>query len=297
MGETLLLVDAYSLIYRAFYAIRVLTGPGGEPVNAIFGFTKMLRKLLAEHRPSHAAVVFDLGPPTVRLALLPSYKAQRPPTPPDLERQVPAIRDMIPALGLALIEAEGQEADDLIATLAVRFADAGGDVLIASTDKDFMQLVGPRLRLVRSDGKETKLVDAAAVQARYGVPPEQIVDLLSLTGDAVDNIRGVPGVGEKTAADLLGKYQTLDNLLAHASDIPKPKLRDALLAHTAQLHVNRVLIALRCDLELPLDRESLRVQSPDYPALLALTERFGFKSFRAELEKERTASADLFDGR
>jgi len=297
MADTLLLYDAYSLIYRAFYAIRTLTGPDGEPVNAIYGLTKMLRKLIADRAPSHHAAVFDLGAPHKRLALLPSYKAQRPPTPPDLDKQLPAIRTMLQALRVPLVEIDGEEADDIIATLAVQAAHAGSDVLIASNDKDFMQIVGPRVRLLRPDAKETTTVDAPAVRARFGIAPEQIVDFLSLLGDSVDNIPGAPGVGEKTAAQLLQLYGTLDNLLAHVSEVAKPKLRDSLATSADRLRANRQLIALQTNIPLPMSLEALKVVSPDTTALAALYRRFGFKSLLAELERvPEQGTGDLFGG-
>ena len=294
MAETHLLFDAYSLIYRAFYAIRTLTGPDGEPVNAIYGLTKMLRKLIANHRPAYYAAVFDLGAPQKRLGLLSSYKAQRPPTPPDLEKQLPAIREILQAMRVPIVEIEGEEADDIIATLAIRAAHAGHDVLIASNDKDFMQIVNPRIRLLRPDGKETAMIDPAGVEARCGVKPEQIVDYLSLVGDAVDNIPGAPGVGEKTAAQLLQTYGTLDNLLAHAGEIAKPRLRDTLNASAERLRTNRQLIALQTSVPLP-PMEALEVRPPDPAALAALFRRFGFKSLLAELEKSADPSPGELD--
>ncbi len=294
MADKLLLVDAYSLIYRAFFAIRSLTGPEGQPVNAIYGFTKMLRKLLAEHRPTHCAVVFDLGPPQARLAALPSYKEQRPPTPPDLDAQLPAIRAVLAAMRLPVVESHGEEADDIIATLATRAAREGVEVLIASNDKDFAQLVGPGIRLLRPGTTEEAVLDAGGVQARYGVRPDQIVDFLSLVGDSVDNIPGVPGVGEKTAADLLRRYGSIDQLLARASELPRPKLRDALAASADRLRANRALIALRTDLPLSVNLADLKVQPPDYAALTAELKRLGFKSLVAELEAEAGRSDDLF---
>ena len=294
MANCLLLVDAYSQIYRAFFAIRSLTGPGGEPVNALYGFTKMLRKMLVDHRPSHCAVVFDLGAPQARLEILPSYKEQRPPTPPDLDAQLPAIREVIAAMRFPALEVEGEEADDLIATLALRAARAGWDVLIASNDKDFAQIVGPRIRLVRPNGNEPVVWDAAGVEARYGVRPEQMVDFLSLTGDSVDNIRGVSGVGEKTAAELLRKHGNVDKLLASAGEISKPKLREALLAAADQLRRNRRLVSLRSDLPLDVTLDSLKIQPPDYAKLVEICRRFGFKSLRTEFESESARSHDLF---
>jgi DNA polymerase-1 len=294
MSDCLLLVDAYSQIYRAFFAIRSLTGPNGEPVNAIFGFTKMLRKMLTDYHPSHCAVVFDLGAPQARLSILPSYKEQRPPTPPDLDAQLPAIREVISAMCLTIVEIDGEEADDLIATLAVRAAQDGWDALIASNDKDFTQIVGPRIRLVRPNGNEAAVWEAADVEARYGVKPEQMVDFLSLTGDSVDNIRGVSGVGEKTAAELLRKFGSVDRLLAAINEISKPKLREAVRSAADQLRINRQLVSLRTDLKVDVTLESLKLQVPDYTKLIEICRRFGFKSLRAELDKESQRDAGLF---
>jgi DNA polymerase-1 len=295
MLETVLLYDAYSLIYRAFFAIRVLTGPDGAPVNAIYGLTKMLKKMAADHTPSHHAAVFDLGAPHKRLALLPTYKAQRPPTPPTLETQLPPIREMLQALRIPIVEIDGDEADDIIATLAVRAADAGRSVLIASSDKDFMQIVGPRIRLLRGDGKEAVIVDPAGVKARFGVDPGQMVDFLSLLGDSADNIPGAPGIGEKTAAQLLQAYGTLEKLLASVSDIVKPKLRETLIASAEKLRANRRLIALQTDVPLAVDLEALKVRPPDTAALADLYRRFGFKSLLTELTgTSATEEGDLF---
>ena len=297
MAATVLLYDAYSLIYRAFYAIRTLTGPDGQPVNAIYGLTKMLKKMTADQAPSHHAAVFDLGAPHKRLALLPGYKAQRPPTPPDLEKQLPAIRDVLTAMRVPIVEIEGEEADDIIATLAVRAARAAYNVLIASNDKDFMQIVGSHIRLLRPDGKETSTVDPQAVRARFGVAPGQIVDFLSLLGDSVDNIPGAAGVGEKTAAQLLQTYGTLDNLLTRVSEIAKPKLRDSLAASAQRLRDNRQLIQLQTAVSLPVDIEELKVRPPDTSALAALYARFGFKTLLAEVEHRSAAGEmDLFAG-
>jgi len=279
MTISVLLVDAYAAIYRAFFAIRTLTGPRGEPVNAIYGFTKMLRKLLADHCPSHCAVVFDQGVPQYRLTILPSYKQQRPPTPPELDAQLPSIRGVLAALRIPIIEIDGEEADDIIATLAVRSVAAGADVLIASHDKDFMQIVAPHVRLIRTNGKETAVIDEVGVESRYGVKPKQMVDFLSLVGDPADNIRGVAGVGEKTAAELLRKYKTAETLLASVSQIDKPRLREAIRASA-----DRTLAATLDDLKL---------QAPDYPKLSALFKQLGFKSLLAEVDNASSSLGNL----
>ncbi|HUJ72804.1 MAG TPA: 5'-3' exonuclease H3TH domain-containing protein [Verrucomicrobiae bacterium] len=292
MATGLLLLDAYSLIYRAFYAIRSLTGPDGQPVNAIYGFTKMVRKMMADHQPIYCGAVFDLGAPQKRLDLLPSYKIHRPPTPPDLDRQLPAIREVLTAMRIPIVEQEGEEADDLIATLGVQAAGAGQDVLIASNDKDFMQIVGPRICLLRPDGKETVICDASGVQARYGIRPDQVIDYLSLLGDSVDNVPGVPGVGEKTATQLIQEYGTLENLLAHTAEIAKPKLREALETAADRIRANRLLITLHTNLPLPVTFDALKVSPGDTAALASLFRRFGFKSLLAEVEKAAAPATD-----
>ena len=294
MTATLLLVDAYAMIYRTFYAIRNLTGPAGEPVNAIYGCTKMLRKYLATHRPTHCAVVFDLGAPHERLAILPSYKAQRPPTPPDLVAQLPAIRNVLQALGLPVVEHAGEEADDIIATLAHRAAAADQSVLIASNDKDFAQLVTDRVRLLRTGDKADQIYDSAAVQIKYGVSPSQIVDLFSLVGDSVDNIPGVPGVGEKTAVALLRQFHDLDQLLIRVAEVDRPKLRASLVEHTDRIRLNQRLIRLHQNVAVQSTWESLEVPSPDYPALLTAMKRHGFQSLVTEIQLEAQQGGDLF---
>jgi DNA polymerase-1 len=280
----LLLVDAYAQIYRAFYAIRALNGPDGSPVNAVFGFTKMLRKFLTDHQPTHAAVVYDLGAPQRRLDALPSYKEQRPPTPPDLERQLPVIREVLDGLRIAVVEREGEEADDIIGTLAKRAEVAGYDVLIASNDKDFMQIVSPRIRLLRGNGKDQAIIDPAGVKASYGLDAGQMVDYFSLIGDSVDNIPGVPGIGKLTATALLQQYGTVAGILAAAPQITKPKLRAALLAAGDQIKLNRSLVELDCNVPGLPDLTSLAVQRQDADKLRAVHARCGFRTLLAELE-------------
>lgn len=297
MPNTLLLVDAYAMIYRAFYAIRGLTGPAGQPVNAVFGFIKMTRKLLNHFSPTHAAVVYDLGPPAKRLALLPQYKAQRPPTPPDLETQLPAIRRAVQALGLMVVEQEGEEADDLVATLAVTGACQDFRVYIVSHDKDFFQLVGPRIQVIRSELSGVLTYDEEAVRKRYGIGSDQVVDFLSLVGDTADNIPGVPGVGEKTAALLLQQYGALDRLLEQLDELTKPKLRQSLAEWRDQLVKNRQLIALQRDVPLTVSLDEMRLAAPDYGALIALGRELGFKSLVEEWVRNSIPQDDLFSKR
>jgi len=292
--QKLLLIDAFSMVYRSFYAIQSLTGSDGQPLNAVYGFTKALRRILDAQQPTHVGVIFDQGAPQRRLVAFPSYKANRSPIPPDLKRQLPVIREMLAAFRLMVVEMEGEEADDIIATLAVQSSRSGADVIIVSTDKDFAQLVGPRIRLLRPDGKQIGLVDADTVRKIYGVTPEQMVDYLSLLGDAVDNIPGIAGVGEKTAALLLRQFGSLESLLERISEVSKPAIRCEISAHADRLRQNRALIALYTDLLLPVSWEELQCSKPDMAALHTLFEQLGFKSFITELEKFDNQTPELF---
>ncbi|MCX5971742.1 MAG: hypothetical protein NTV14_09640 [Coprothermobacterota bacterium] len=278
MEKTLLLIDANHQTYRAYFALPTLSSPSGEPVNAVYGFTRMVRKWLIEFQPTHGAAVFDHGPPVQRLAAFPCYKADRPPAPVEMLAQLPKIREFLEALRFPIVERQGEEADDVVATLAFQGAKRGARVYIASNDKDFAQLVGPQIRWVRSERKGNVALDVSAVSERYGVPPAQMVDLLSLVGDMVDNIPGVSGVGEKTAAALLREFGDIENLLAKASVIPRPKLRDAIQASFDQLRTNRFLIALRTNLNLQLDLDGLKLRTPDLRQLTDLFEGWGFRS-------------------
>jgi DNA polymerase-1 len=295
MANTVLLIDAYAIIYRAFYAIPHLTAPDGQPVNAVFGFIKMVRKAIADHRPTHAAVVFDLGPPQKRLETLPSYKAQRPPTPPDLDAQLPMIRQAIEALRLTLVEKDGEEADDLIASIAIRASQQGDKVIIMSSDKDFLQLVTDQIRMARPDGKNTVLYDPAKVQERYGVTPSQMVDLLSLVGDSVDNIPGVPGIGPKTAARLLNQFGNLETLLDRTKEITQPKLRESLQAHAMQARQNRDLIRLHTDVQPDLDLSSLRMQELNAQSFANICRACGFKTLQSEITTQQQEQTELFN--
>lgn len=288
-APTLLLVDAYALLYRAFHALPPLRNALGEPTGAVYGFIKTLRKYIADYQPTHWAIVFDLGAPAARLRQLPTYKAQRPPTPKDLENQLPLLRDWLAASRIPIVEREGEEADDLIATLADHAAARGVCCLIASGDKDFAQLVTDQVRLLKPIAKgkpeEAALMDADAVRARYGVAPQQMADYLALLGDASDNIPGVAGVGPKTASALLQKFGSLENLLRNLPKIENPALRDKLGAHADLLRRNQTLVTLRRDLPLDISLDALKLAPPDYSRLLPVLQRLGSKSLLAEAQK------------
>jgi len=217
--DRLLIIDGHAYAYRAFHAIRGLRSPSGQPTNAVYGFVKMLAKMRAAIEPTHLIVVWDGGLSAERTAVLPEYKAQRPAMPDDLKPQLDEITGYLKAAAVASFCGEGVEADDYIACLARRASDAGMTVVIASSDKDFMQLVSARVGLLNPGDKSGTVWTDVQVRAKTGVEPSQIVDWLSLTGDSVDNIPGVPGVGPKTAAELLKQFGSVTALYERLDEV------------------------------------------------------------------------------
>ena len=203
------LIDGSSQMYRAYHAIRGLSGPDGRSTNAVYGFTTMLRKLIADHQPEFVAASFDLAGPTFRDDLFAGYKANRTPMPSDLVDQVPLVREACEAMGVPVLTSERFEADDVIGTLAMQAREAGFEVAIVTGDKDFFQLVGDGIR-VYNPKEEGTWYDREGVIARWSVAPERVVDVLALMGDSIDNIPGVPGIGEKGARELIATYGSLD---------------------------------------------------------------------------------------
>ena len=283
---TLLLVDGHAYAYRAFYAIRSLNSPEGAPTNAIYGFVKMLQKMENILRPTHRLVLWDRGLAAERMAELPEYKQQRAPTPEDLERQFPQIESWLEAAGIAAWSHPETEADDWIGTYARRAEAQGWRTVVASSDKDFMQLVSDRVGLFNPNDKIEKVWTAAEVVAKTGVRPEQVVDWLSLIGDAVDNIPGVPGVGSKTATQLLQKYDSIESLMGRLAEVKSESQRTNLQASADSLLRNRRLISLRTDLVGGPDLQALRIESPDAvrrERLGTMYRKWGFRSLLSEL--------------
>lgn len=295
MTPRVLLVDAYSQIYRAYFAIRHLTTSDGRPVNAVFGFANILQKSLAALDPSHVAAVFDCGPPQRRLAIQADYKAQRPPTPPDLEPQLPILRELLAAWRIPIVAVEGEEADDLIATLACHARQDNLPAIILSNDKDFAQIVTPQIRWLHSGSTTPDGDGPAEILNRFGVHPHQMTDYLSLIGDKVDNIPGVAGIGPKTAAALLAQFGSLDNLLRQLRQLDKPRLRQALENACDQLRQNQQMIRLRQDLTLPIALRDLTRQPPDPQRLQPILDQLGFRTLRRELLPSTTDPQTLLD--
>ena len=280
-GSHVYLIDGSGYIFRAFHALPPLTRPSdGLPVGAVHGFCAMLWKLLRETKmseaPTHLAVIFDAGRETFRNKISAEYKAHRPPPPDELIPQFALIRDAVQAFNVACIEQDGYEADDLIATYARDVVNAGGDVTIVSSDKDLMQLIRPGV--VMLDTMKGKRIGRDEVIEKFGVPPEKVIDVQSLAGDSVDNVPGVPGIGVKTAAELIIEYGDLDTLLARAGEIKQPKRREKLIEFADQARMSRELVTLKDDVPVEVGVERTVVHEPDPATLLGFLRAMEFNT-------------------
>lgn len=290
----LLLVDGHYFLYRSFFAIRGLKNSKGEPTNAIYGFIKALRKMVADVRPDRAAVIWDAGMPARRVELQPAYKQNRTEMPDELRPQEDWLQERMPMVGLQSLWIGNTEADDLIASYALAARRDGAEVVIATNDKDIMQLVGEGISIYTSTKggpKETgfALLGVAEVSAKWGVPPARIADVLALTGDASDNIPGVPGVGPKTAASLVEACGTVERMLEHPEAIANPKLREKIATHRELIVANREMVRLDDDLPLPVAWKELVIE-PRYPELIAALRECEFGSLLREIEAEAAKS-------
>jgi len=281
----LLIVDGHAYAYRAFYAIRELRSPSGQPTNAIYGFVKMLAKMRESVRPTHLVVVWDGGLSADRVASLPEYKAQRPDMPDDLRPQLDGVVAYLEAAGVGSFRRDGVEADDYIACLSRHAAAADWSVVIASADKDFMQLVSARVGLLNPNDKSETIWTSDQVRAKTGVAPAQIVDWLGLMGDSVDNIPGVPGVGPKTAANLLNRFGSVAGVYARLAEVKSEKLRAALHVSAAAVQRNLKLVRLQDDLPCDFSPAGLAEKPADARRLAGLFRSWGFNGLLAALEK------------
>jgi DNA polymerase-1 len=277
----LFLIDGNSQMYRAYHAIRGLTGPDGRSTNAVYGFVTMLRKLVADQRPELVACTFDLAGPTFRSTLAADYKANRPAMPGDLAEQIPWVHQACEAMGVPILACQGFEADDVIGTVTERAVAEGYDVAVVTGDKDLFQLVRDGVRVFNPRDEGT-WYDAEGVKEKFGVAPDRVVDVLALTGDSVDNIKGVPGIGEKGARELIAAYGSLEALLAHAGEVPQKKYREALVANVGLARQSLELARLRTDAPVPFEIEGFRYRGPDRAACFALFSELGFRTLLNE---------------
>ena len=278
----LYLIDGSGYIFRAYHAIRSsLSNSKGMPTNAVYGYTQMLRKVLKDQAPTHCAVAFDLGPPAKRLELYPAYKANRPETPEEIKIQWPYCRDMTQALGVAIVEDEGIEADDLIGTLARKAEAEGFDVTIITSDKDFYQLVGPHIRLW--DTMKDRRIGIPEVEERFGVPPDHVVDVLGLMGDSVDNVPGVPGIGEKTAKSLMQEFGDVETLLGRLDELKPGKQRERLENNADLARLSVELVTIDTDMALDFEIDALKVAALDRESAAELLKELEFRSLAEEI--------------
>ncbi|MBE0500074.1 MAG: DNA polymerase I [Desulfuromonadales bacterium] len=291
--KQLYLIDGSSYIYRAYYAIRHLSNSQGMATNAIYGFTNMLLKVIREMQPDHLAVIFDSKGPTFRKEIYPEYKANRSAMPDDLVPQIPYIKRVVAAFNLPGVEMPGFEADDIIATLAKRFAAQGMEVTVVTGDKDLMQVVTDRVRLL--DTMKDKISGPAEVMERFG-GADKVIEVQALAGDSSDNVPGVPGIGEKTAKQLIDEYGSVENLLANLDQL-KGKRRENLETYAEQARLSKQLVTLIDDMELDLDYDNFALSEPDRQALTALFKECEFHRLIQEYSVDERATAGSADYR
>jgi DNA polymerase I len=280
----LVLVDGSNYLFRAFYAIRELSNSKGFPTNAIYGFTTMLMKLLRDQEPDYIAIAFDVKAPTFRHEAFDGYKATRRAIPDTLIPQIPYVKEVVRGFSIPILELPGFEADDVIGTVARRYAGEGMQVVIVTGDKDLMQLVSEDI--VMTDTMKDKTYDIAAVKERFGVGPDRVVEVLGLMGDTSDNIPGVPGIGPKGALRLIEQFGGVEAILAHPEKIHNARVREAVLANAEQARMSLNLARIRTDVEIPFDLEACRRQGPDREILIPLFREFEFSSLLQELKSE-----------
>ena len=284
------LVDGSGFIFRAFFALPPMSSPDGTPVNAVYGFTNMLMKLLEDTDADHIAIIFDAKRENFRNEFYPDYKAHRPPAPDELVPQFALINQAVEAFNLPAIQMEGFEADDLIATYAKLAVEAGADVTVVSSDKDLMQLVSDRVRML--DTMKNTETGPDQVVEKFGVGPDKVVEVQALAGDSVDNVPGVPGIGIKTAAQLINEYGDLESLLARAAEIKQPKRRQNLIEHAELARVSRRLVELRKDVPVETPLSDFAVKKPDPETLVGFMKAQGFKSIVNRIESQLVDSGE-----
>jgi len=274
-------------MYRAYHApVRTADGgflrnAQGRPTNAVYIFVTMLRKLMNDHHPEFIAASFDLPGRTFRDDLVSDYKANRAPMPDELAEQIPMVHAACEALCVPILTSDRYEADDVIGTLATKAVAAGFDVAIVTGDKDFFQLVHDGIK-VYNPKEEGTWYDAAGVKEKFGVAPEQVVDVLALMGDTIDNIKGVPGIGEKGARELIAQYGTLENLLAHGSDVKNKRYREGLLAHADDARQSQVLARIHTNVPVEFDAEAVRYRGASRERCFRIFNELGFRAFVGE---------------
>ncbi|NLX55814.1 MAG: DNA polymerase I [Planctomycetaceae bacterium] len=280
-GKSVYALDAHSLIYQVFHALPEMSGPAGQPVGAIYGFLRDVLEILERRKPDYLLCAFDAPGPTFRHALYEPYKAQRSEMPQDLQLQIPNIMRFLAAMAIPVLSVAGYEADDVLATVARRTERLGGDCYLVTNDKDCRQLINDRIKLYNI--RKGQVIDAAAVETQWGIRPDQVVDFQAMWGDATDNVPGIPGIGQKTAAQLLAQYDTLEGILAHVRELPRPKQRESIEGARELVLVSRQLVRLDDDVPLDIDWSAAHVGGMDVQAVWDLCAEFGFQTLPQRL--------------
>lgn len=291
--KRLYLIDATAFCYRAFYALPGLSTSFGQPTNAIYGFINILNKILKEKKPAYLAACFDVSRDTFRQKKFAEYKIHRPPMPEGLSGQLPLIKQIISNYGIAIFEKEGFEADDVIATISKKANSAGLSVTIVSSDKDILQLVDENTIVFSPYKDEGVIYDRKKVVERFGVEPQRITDIIALMGDEADNIPGLPGIGEKTAAELIGSFGSLEQLLVNIDKIKQDKIRKTIRENIEKANLSKELAVLDKNVDIEFDLERLKIGRPDFKELLRIFKYLEFKSFLRELPKEEGTFTDV----
>ncbi len=277
-SSTLLLVDGLAAVYRAFYAIKGLSTADGLPTNAVFGFVRMMNQLMDKVKPTHMVLVFDGGLPAARMELVPEYKAQRPSMPDDLSRQLPLIDRYLEASSILEVVVDGEEADDVLASIATIYADDFDSILIATSDKDLFQVIDDTVKMIKLSGGN-EIMGPDAVKAKTGVTPEQTIEWLALIGDSADNIKGVPGVGAKTATKLLCEHGTVAAMYDNIEKVASERIRGSLLDSKDIVERNIAMIRLKLDIDCVSGLDEMAVKPSDDGLLLALFEELELDGF------------------
>ncbi len=280
--KKIFLIDANNIIYRSFFAIGRFTTSTGQPTNAVFGFVSTLLKILKEYKPVHMAVVFDAPGPTFRHSLFEEYKIARKPMPDELQAQIPVIKEIIKRFGMKILQQDGYEADDLLASVALKFSERGFDIVVITGDKDILQLLNRKITVLNP--ATWKVTDENIFQEKYGFAPASIVDYLALAGDASDSIPGVRGIGEKTAAQLVRKFGSIENIYENIADI-KGRTRDILMADKNSAFLSKKLVLLSCNIPLEITEEHLKISQPNILAIKEIFQNLEFRKFENSISE------------
>lgn len=280
MPKNFFIIDGHSQLYQAYYAISGLTTPSGQPINAVYGFTRMLRKILKEDRPCYMAVAFDSKGPTFRHEEYKEYKAHRKPTPDDLVSQIPLMFDVIKAYGIPIFAIQGFEADDIIGTISKKVSMENIECTIITTDKDMDQLVDKYIKVFNPRKKQIRNIDR--IRNEMGIEPKSFIDVLALSGDSSDNIPGVPGIGIKTALELIREWKSLENVLSNTDKVKGKKKQENLLKYAESARLSMRLATINTEVPLDYKLESCRLTNFNNNKLNELFTEYGFNSFLAE---------------